>query len=188
MNKRVIIVHGWSGSPERDFLPWAKVELEKKGYEVILPNMPETDYPKIEKWVPYLEQTVGEIREDDILIGHSMGCQTILRFLEALPENKQVGTVILVAGFGSYLKGLTKEEQFVAQPWIDTPLDLDKIETKANTYVAIFSDNDPVVPLEENRKVFEEKLGAQIIVEHSKGHFNKDDGITELPVLLEFIK
>ncbi len=29
MSKRVIIVHGLSGSPDSDFLPWAKTELEK---------------------------------------------------------------------------------------------------------------------------------------------------------------
>lgn len=171
--KRVIIVHGWGGSSETDFLPWAKEELEKKGYKVIMPNMPETDHPKIENWVPYLTQVVGEVRGDDIFVGHSMGCQTILRFLESLPEGEKVDKVILVAGFGSYLKGLTEEEQRIAQPWIDTPLDLDKVKIHANSFIAIFSDNDPFVPLGENRKLFEEKLGAEIFIEQSKGHFNE---------------
>ncbi len=171
--KRIIIVHGWSGSSERDFLPWAKEELEKKDYEVITPNMPDTDYPKIEKWVPYLAKAVGEIRDDDIFIGHSMGSQTILRFLESLPSDQKVGKVILVAGFGSYLKGLTEEEQQIAQPWLDAPLDLDKIRTKADSFIAIFSDNDSFVSLRENKQLFEEKLGAEIFIEHNKGHFNK---------------
>lgn len=187
MNKRVIIVHGWGGSPQSDFLPWAKEELERKGYEVITPSMPDTDNPKIETWVPYLAQVMGEVREDDILVGHSMGCQAILRFLEGLPKDRKVGKVILVAGFGPYLKGLTKEEQQIAQPWLDVSLDLDKVSTKANSFTAIFSDNDPFVPLEENRKVFEEKLGAKIIVEHGKGHLSGDDEIFELPILLEII-
>lgn len=173
MKYRVVIVHGWSGSPEGDFLPWAKEEVEKKGYELIVPNMPDTDHPKIDKWVPYLTQIVGKIRKDDIFIGHSMGCQTILRFLEGLSADKKVGKVILVAGFGPYLKGLTEEEWLIAQPWINTPLDLDKVKTKANNFIAIFSDNDPYVPLEENRKIFEEKLGAEIFIEHNKGHFNQ---------------
>ncbi len=171
--KRVIIVHGWNGSPDRDFFPWFKDELVKKGYEVVAPVMPETDHPKIENWVPYLAKTVGEVREDDVLLGHSLGCQTILRFLEGLPAGQKVGKVILVAGFGSYLKGLTKEEQLIAQPWIDIPLNLDKVQKKAKSFVAVFSDNDPFVPLEENRKLFEEKLGAEVIIEHDKGHFNE---------------
>ncbi len=182
---RVIIVHGWSGSSQRDFMPWAKKELKKMRYEILVPDLPDTDNPKIETWVPYLAQVIGEVRESDILIGHSMGCQTILRFLESLPSGKKVDKVILVAGFGPYLKGLTKEEQQIAQPWLDASLDLDKVKPHANSFVAIFSDNDPYVPLEENRKVFEEKLGAKIIVEHNMSHFNEGAGITKLPVLLE---
>jgi predicted alpha/beta hydrolase family esterase len=183
--KRAIIVHGWGGSPKRDFLPWLKEELDKKGYEVITPVMPETNNPKIEKWVTYLAANIGGIREDDILIGHSMGCQTILRFLEGLSKSKKVRKVILVAGFGPFLKGLTKEEWQIVQPWVDASLDLDKIKTKADKFIAIFSDNDPFVPLIENRKLFEEKLGAKVLVEHNKGHFNKMP--KERPDLLTFI-
>ena len=171
--KRVIIVHGWSGSPNTDFLPWAKEGLERKGYQVIVPAMPDTDTPKIENWVPYLKEVVGKVSREDILIGHSIGCQTILRFLEQLPENERVGKVILVAGFGPYLKGQTEEEQLIAQPWLDAPLDLNKVRTKADSFIAIFSDNDPFVPLEENKKLFEEKLGAKIFIEKGKGHFNE---------------
>ncbi|MBI2017595.1 alpha/beta hydrolase [Candidatus Daviesbacteria bacterium] len=173
MSKRVIIVHGWSGSPAKDFFPWLREELEKKGYEVMAPTMPNPDYPKIENWVPYLAKIVGEVRADDVLVGHSMGCQTILRFLEGLPENKKVGKVILVAGFGAYLKGLTEEEQQIAQSWIDSTLNLEEVKTKANSFVAVFSDNDPFVPLEINKKLFEEKLGAKVYIEHNKGHFNE---------------
>ncbi|QQG43663.1 MAG: alpha/beta fold hydrolase [Candidatus Daviesbacteria bacterium] len=172
MAKRGIIVHGWSGSFQKDWLPWAKAELETRGYEVLVPDLPDSDNPKIENWVPYLSRIIGKVNENDILIGHSMGCQTILRFLESLPEGKKVDKIILVAGFGPFLKGLTEQEWQIAKPWINTPLDLDKIKTHANSFTAIFSDNDPFVPLEENKKLFEEKLGAQVFIEHHKGHFN----------------
>lgn len=186
-NQRVFIVHGWGGYPEEGWRPWLKEKLEQKGFKVFMLAMPDTENPKIETWVPYLTQIVGEVKEDDILIGHSMGCQTILRFLESLPGGKKADKVILVAGFGPYLKGLTEEEWQIAQPWLDAPLDLDKVKTHANSFVAIFSDNDPYVPLEENSKLFKEKLGAKLIVEHNKGHMSGDDKIFELPVLLEFI-
>jgi predicted alpha/beta hydrolase family esterase len=29
--KRVIIIHGWEASPESNWFPWLKNELEKKG-------------------------------------------------------------------------------------------------------------------------------------------------------------
>ena len=172
MINRLIIVHGWGGSPETDFLPWAKEELQKKSYEVITPVMPETDYPKIEKWVPYLAKVIGEPRKDDILIGHSIGCQTILRYLENLPDGQKVDRVILVAGFVT-LTGLTDDQVIVARPWLESPINLGNIRNHANSFTAIFSDNDPFVPWEENKKLFEEKLGAQIFTEHNKGHFNE---------------
>lgn len=185
--KRAFIVHGWSGSPDgNDWIPWAKKQLEAKGYQAQALSMPDKDHPKIETWVPYLAKVVGELQETDILIGHSMGCQTILRYLEGLPGDKKVSKVILVAGFIS-LMGLTEDEWVVAKPWVDAPLDLEKVKQHANSFIAIFSDNDPYVPLEENKQVFEEKLGAKVIVEANKGHFAEDDGIRKLPVLLELI-
>jgi len=52
--------------------------------------------------------------------------------------------------------------------------------------VAIFSDNDPFV-LPENQKSWKEKVGAEIIVEHNKGHFTESDGVVSLPSALEAV-
>ncbi len=183
--KRVIIVHGLSGSPESDFLPWAKEELEKKGYEVIMPSMPDPDHPQIETWVPYLKKVVGEPKETDVLVGHSVGCQTILRYLENLPESQKVDKVILVAGWFS-LTNLDEDETRALNHWIKAPMGFEKIKIHANKFIAILSDNDLYVPLEENRKVFEEQLGANIFVEHGKGHFNEMP--QERPNILELFK
>ncbi len=180
---KVIIVHGLNGSPESDFLPWAKKELEKRGYEVIAPLMPDPDHPQIAIWVPYLKKVVGEPRETDTLVGHSVGCQAILRYLENLPENQKVDRVILIAGWFT-LANLDEEESAVLQPWMDAPFDFGKIKNKANSFTVVLSDNDPYVSIEENRKVFEEQLGAKIFVEHNKGHFNEMP--QERPDLLKY--
>ncbi|MDP3875283.1 MAG: alpha/beta hydrolase, partial [bacterium] len=57
--KRVFIVHGWDGHPEEGWFPWLKEELEKKGFEVSVPVMPNPAEPKIETWIPFLSQLVG---------------------------------------------------------------------------------------------------------------------------------
>lgn len=184
--KRVIIVHRWGATPNSDWYSWLKEKLEKRGYKVLIPQMPGTNYPKIENWLPKLTEVAGEVNENTYLVGHSMGSQTILRFLETLPEGKKVGKVIFAAGFVT-LMGLTKEEEVVAEPWLKTPIDFEKIKNKTREFVAIFSDNDPFVPLEENRKVLEEKLGAKVIIEHNKGHFTEDNGVVSSPVLLKYL-
>lgn len=182
MNKKVFIIHGWGGSPSRDWMSWAKKALIEKRYEVIVPAMPDSENPRVESWVPYLATVIGEVRETDMLVGHSVGCQTILRFLEKLPEGQKVDKVIMVAGF-TILKNLTEEEVSIAKPWVETPIDFEKVKNHANSFTAIFSDDDPVVPLEANRKVFKEKLGAKIIIQKQQGHFNNQT----LPVLLNLI-
>jgi len=52
-------------------------------------------------------------------------------------------------------------------------------------FVAIFSDNDPFVPLPEE-KLFKSELGAQIIVLHGKGHLQQEHDVFILPEILPF--
>lgn len=191
MNKRVFIIHGWGGSPHGDdWLPWAKKELEARGYEVIMPLMLDSLHPKIGVWIPYLANLVKEPLGSDVFIGHSIGCQTILRYLETLADGKRVNKVILVAPWGVSLSEKAyedEEDKETARPWLETPIDFEKVKTKANQFVAIFSDDDPLVPLEENRKMIEEGLSAKIIIKKGMGHFSESDGVNELPVILEIM-
>lgn len=182
--KKTYIVHGWGGNSEEGWFPWLKKELEVRGFETVAFDMPETENPKIEAWVKYLEDNIQNPDEETILIGHSIGCQTILRYLEKLPENVKVGKVILVASWYT-LFNLEEEDLPIAEPWEKKPIDEKKVlEHISQKMICIFSDNDPVVP-PENQKIFSEKYNAEIIVEHAKGHFSGDDGITELSVVLE---
>ncbi|HEY4501322.1 MAG TPA: alpha/beta hydrolase [Candidatus Paceibacterota bacterium] len=84
MKKRIIIVHGWGGSPTADWVEWATEAFREKEYEVITPEMPDTNHPIIEKWVGHLKSVVGTVDENTYFIGHSIGCQTIMRFIETL--------------------------------------------------------------------------------------------------------
>jgi len=189
MSKRVFIIHGWDGSPEEGWFPWLKQELEQREYIVFVPAMPETEDPKITVWVDKLRSVVGVPDKETYFVGHSIGCQTILRYLEALPVEQKVGGVVFVAGWLA-LKNLEEDDVLIAKPWLETAIDFEKVELHTNKMVAIFSDNDSVVPFEENKKFFTERVGAKVIVESQKGHFNGSDGITELPSalnsLLEF--
>ena len=183
MKKRVFIVHRWDGSPESDWYPWFKKELKKNNFEVYVLVMPHSENPIIEDWISYLRDSVGKPDQKTYLIGHSLGGQTILRYLEILPSERKIGGVVFVASFFT-LKGLTSEEKKVAKPWLETPIDLARAKQQANKFVAIFSDNDPYVSL-DNQDDFKNKLGSKIIVEHQKGHFNEAAGITQLPIVLK---
>jgi uncharacterized protein len=183
--KRVFIIHGWAGTPEGGWLGWLKVELSQKGYEVIAPQMPNAETPKIDEWIPFLSELVGEPQKGDFFVGHSIGCQTIIRYLESIAPKKIAGAAYVAGWFT--LKGLEgPDEEKLASPWVTLSIDFEKVKSTGGKFLAILSDNDPYVPLSD-KEIFEKKMGAKIIVAHNKGHFAGEDGSAEIPEVLEFI-
>lgn len=188
MQKRVFIVHGWDGNPQEGWFPWLKKELESRGFFVIVPQLPKAEEPRIKNWVPALKEIVGTPDEQTYFVGHSMGCQTIARYLESLPDDVKVGGAVFVAGFFKRLTNIENDEttRSVVDEWLNTPLNFTKVKSHLKNSVAIFSDNDQYVPL-DNQDYFINKLGSKIIIEHAKGHFSGSNHISELPSALESI-
>ena len=178
--KRVFIIHGWDGSPDKNWFPWIKKQLKEKGFDVYVLKMPNPDKPIIKDWVNTLKENIDNPDENTYFIGHSMGVQTILRYLETLDKNTKIGGLITVAGFFNlpYLK--TKKEKEIAKPWLDIPINTNKIKNFTNNIISIFSDNDPDVSLYEI-KIFKEKLGSKIIIQKNKEHFTND----KIPIVLK---
>ncbi len=162
-----------------------KKELEAKGFEVFVPQFPKPEEPRIKNWVPKLAELVDIPDEHTYFVGHSIGCQTIARYLELLPTGLKVGGAVFVAGFFKKLTNLEDDDvvRSVAAEWLETPVDLKKVEERLGKSIAIFSDNDPYVPL-DNKDDFSELLKSKIIIEHNQGHFSGKTGTTELPAAL----
>jgi predicted alpha/beta hydrolase family esterase len=184
--KRAIIIHCWEGYPEYCWYPWVKKELEVKGFQVEVPAFPDTEKPKLGEWLPMLKELAGQPDEELYLIGHSLGCITIMRYLESLEENQKIGGVVFVAGFTENV-GYDEIKTF-----FETPVDLDKIKSRVkNGFVAIHSDDDPYVDL-KYADIFKEKLGAEIIIKHGAKHFSGaiegEDSCTELPDVVQGVE
>jgi hypothetical protein len=126
--------------------------------------------------------------KNTFFVGHSMGCQAIARYLEGLESDVKIGGVVFVAGFFKRLTNLEEDDvvKNVSEEWLQTPLNLEKVKSHLDKCVAIFSDNDPYVPI-DNQEECKEKLGAKIIVEHEKGHFSGNTGTTSLKSALDAI-
>ena len=183
--KRVVIVHCWSGFPEYCWYPNTKKELEDKGFEVKVPEMPDTHLPKLSSWLPKLSQIAGVPNEDLFLVGHSLGCITILRYLEKLKDGEKVGGVVFVAGFTDDLSSTDPIEDELSN-FFETPILWDKIRISANKFAAIYSDNDPYVSLKYSN-IFKEKLNAEIIIKNNMGHFSGELGNPESTTLLSVV-
>jgi len=188
-NKKVYMVHGWGGNVQEGWFPWIKKELEKRGVEVHTFNMPHTDYPVIKEWVEFLKKNIKNINEETYFIGHSIGTQTVLRFLEKLPTNLKIGGGIFIAGWFN-LKEETyddDEDKEIIRPWIETPIDFEKVKNHCDNFLSIFSDNDPFVSFSDS-DIFKNKLEAKIIIEKHRGHFIEEKEPIILKETLKFLK
>lgn len=182
--KRIYIIHGWSGSSTSDWMPWLRDALEKEGLSVSVPDMPDPDNPKMERWVDFLTALAANADTDTYFVGHSMGCQAIVRYLSALPENVRIGGAIFVAPVHKTIKNMSESESDIAGPWLNTPILWDKIRLHSNSFVVVYSDNDPYIP-SEDAELFGKNLGARLVLDPNRGHFSDDDDVTQLPVVLE---
>jgi len=185
--KKVYLLHGWDGSPKRDFFPWLKEQLEAQGCQVEALTFPNPDEPRIETWVPFLQSSIPNPDEDAIIVGHSMGCQATLRFLEKLPEGKMVGKVVMVAGVVDQITNLTDPDEIeLRDSWLNNPIDADKVKRSVGKMIGLFSDNDPYIPL-SSAETLKNQYGAEVQIEHAKGHWTDGDKVGAVPEILNAI-
>lgn len=178
MNK-IYIVHCWDGTKDDGWYPWLDDKISNGNNEVIRFNMPNTAHPKIEEWVAELDKQVNDLGEKTYFVGHSIGCQTIMRYLERKNIDR-IGGMLFVAPWLDLLpEAINDDESYnVAYPWIHTPIDFEKIKRITNKITCIFSNNDYFVSLTQ-QDVFK-KLNAKIVIVNDKGHISADDGVEEL--------
>lgn len=179
---KVYIIHGWEGHPNNCWFPWLKKELEKLGYEVIIPQMPNPEIPIMKDWIKKLQSLI-KLDKDTILIGHSIGCQTILRYLETI--DIKIKACYFVAGWLTLDLHLdTEEAKIVAKPWLETPIDFKKIKSNCKSFTTFLSTNDKWVNCKENKLLFEKNINSKVIIEKDKDHYDK---IKQIPSLINEI-
>jgi len=103
--KRAIIIHGWQEKPQGQWLPWVGKKLEEKGWKVQIPEMPNTNLPKMNEWMDTLVSLSPD--KNTILIGHSLANALILKYLEK--TKTKIKGVVMVAAW-DWLMDDVKEE------------------------------------------------------------------------------
>jgi len=89
-----VILHGYTGRNDKNFIPWLKHELEQRGAKVQAPQLPNTDNPTEVEQVQYVLDNVA-FDENTVLVGHSLGGLVAMRVLEKLPH--KIHHLVLVA-------------------------------------------------------------------------------------------
>ncbi|MEK7184748.1 MAG: alpha/beta hydrolase [Patescibacteria group bacterium] len=188
--KKAIIVHGWGGSSKEPMLKWIKKELEKREYSVILEDMPNAESPDVTKWMTELNKIIKP--GVDLIIGHSIGCLAIMKFLEnkSFSGNEKIKKCIFIAPWIELDKKSIEEEGAesveIVHKWTEKQVNWRNIKNNCNEIVCIFSDNDPYVLL-ANKDIFRVELNAKAIVLKNRYHFDFGNNINNLPEILQFI-
>jgi hypothetical protein len=182
--KRAVIIHCWEGTPEYCWYPWLKRELESFGFKVEVPAMPDSEHPKQGAWIRSMKKILKEPDKELILIGHSVGCITIMRYLESLKKGQKIGGTVFVAGFTDDLGYKELKNYF------KTPINYRSIKSHCPKFISIHSDNDPFVAL-KHADVLNKKLDAEIIVKQNMGHFSgevdDEQSCSELPEVFDAV-
>jgi hypothetical protein len=169
MTRTLTIVPRWAGQADSDFYPWLLRE-RPPGFDAVRAlDMPDPKQPTIGAWVSALTTTLGTTpAPGTVLMGHSVGCQAVLRYLAALPEGRTVEGVLLVAGWWSVDKPWDS-----LRPWVETPMDLARARAASRRFVVLLSDNDPFTSdYEKNGRLWQERLGAEVVRVPGARHFN----------------
>ncbi len=179
--KEAVILHGTSETPESFWLPYAKRELEKKGYTVSIPQLPDADNPDLKNWLPAaLKETYTE---RTVLIGHSAGCPLILSVLENI--DVRIKQAILISGYAR-----PKSDNPKPEPILQDNYDWEKIRSHVEDIIFINSDNDPWGCDDIEGRYMLDNLGGTLIIKKGEGHMGSDtfkQPYKEFPFLIKLI-
>ncbi|MCI9279599.1 MAG: hypothetical protein HFJ02_02220 [Bacilli bacterium] len=184
MKKNYLLAHGSFGSPFVNWLPYLRKEIESKNLEVYTPDFPTgVGKQNYENWSKLLKTYVEAkvLNEKTIIIAHSIAPIFICKFLV---ENKiNVKRLVFVCGFNNYL-GIDKEYDTVNESmYFDN---LNEIKNYCDDIVCFYSDNDPYVKYEAEKKFADTITKNQILI-RGGGHLNSESGYTEFPELLKYL-
>ncbi len=176
---KVIVLHGNGNStPNDNWIPSIKQEVEKLGIECITPQMPDTPLCRRKYWMPYLKDVLFA-DANSVLIGHSTGALAAMRYVE---ENKILGSVLI----GTMHTDLgIKSEQLSG--YFDGPWNWQAQRNNQQWIIEFASQDDPWIPIDEARFVHE-KLNCEYHEFTDQGHFGGDYYKKEFPELVAVLK
>lgn len=180
--KRAVILHGTSGKPASSWRPWLKTKLEKQGYEVWVPLLPENDTPNRQVYNDFLLGSKWDFT-DNIVVGHSSGAVSVLNLLmdERCPSIK-LGVMVSAWARGTP-PGQGVDHAINLFP--PNGFDFELIKRKAGKLAFLHSDNDLSCPLEQ-AQYLSLQLDAPLTVIHNGDHLGSP--LTELPELWQIIE
>lgn len=197
---KFVIFHGSFGSPEGNWFPRLKNELEKLGQEVIIPRFPIENWEEVTKsgtdfsfqkqnlnnWLKEFEKYFPQLKDDKpVFVSHSLGPVFILHILEKY--NLNLDSAFFVSPFLTKLNSKVWQIEQANQSFYKDSFNYKKLQELVNISFVIYGDNDPYVS-KNYPLTFAEKMNSEIIPVKGGGHLNAEFGFTSFPLVLELCK
>lgn len=160
-----VLLHGFNGGAERNFMPWLKNQLEKLGYRVQVPELPNTSLPKEQEQVEYVVNNVT-FDKNTVMLGHSLGTVVALKVVEKLQT--QIAGLVLVGGF---VEPKFKDGTRPYSSDFSWEFDWESIRSKVDIKTVVFDESDPVIPYSQTQMLAQHLEVEPQAVKTNKGHF-----------------
>lgn len=172
---RVVLLHCWYGNPRGDWYPWLKSSLERKGYQIEIPQLMtfNSNLPNLKEEI---ERFQNLIDRETIVIGHSLGAVLALR----IAEENSFKKLFLVSGWD--FDDLTKEHRLFWKNKINHR----KIRKNVGEIYVFHSDSDPYFTAFQAEEM-SKRLGGKFFLIKGAGHFTKSDGVLSIPEIVKYL-
>ena len=185
--KKVIIIHGYTSSPNKKKYQIISEELNKLGAEYSIPALPGEEHPHSQEWLDIIDEVVRNTDKPVILVGHSLGTRAVLLYLDKYEV--KVDTVILVATFNNDVeKNRERANGKNYADFFDYPLNIEKVKTLADKFIVVHSRDDSHIDYQQGVEISNE-LGAELITYEDADHFGgEENSVANAEHFLKVIK
>lgn len=182
---KFVIFHGAFGSPEGNWFPQLREDLEALGQEVIVPGFPTPKGQTLAAWLAVFDKVRRSLKKGEKLcfIGHSLGPLFILHAVERF--NIELDCAVFVSPFMT--RRNNREYDEVNRTFYRKGFDFSKLKKLIPVSYTLYSNNDPYVPGRDSI-AFAGRLGSSLIEVKRAGHMNSEVNLNEFPLVLELCK
>ncbi|OGG72720.1 hypothetical protein A3A38_00855 [Candidatus Kaiserbacteria bacterium RIFCSPLOWO2_01_FULL_53_17] len=183
--KRIVILHGRNGTPDNYVFPWLKQELEKRGYIVEVPALPNTQEPNDEEQADYVQKNCT-LDAKTAIVGQSFGGVVAMRLLERGVKVQRV-VMATVPFSGSFNDGKVRKSVTAA---CKKGFDFEKIRRNAQAFIVLRDLRDEII-LHNEAEIWKQNLNGMLInghgtVPHFSGEKEPDMLLASTPTIRVF--
>lgn len=178
--KRALILHGTGASSGSNWFPWLKEELERRGLNVWIPDLPESNTPNISRYNQFLLSHDFVLDQQTFVVGHSSGAVAALGLAQTL--DRPIGAIVAVSAFRDDLGWDSLKHLF------EPPLDMEKIRRCAEKIIFVHAKDDPHCPV-DGAYWLASNLSAESELLDTGGHFSYelDPRWRQFPELIDIL-